>query len=87
MQCFSYLLKTPVHHPFRDILLANLVGEAKVSAERREDVAVQLAVLGQLLRVVVEQLHVFGVEVLELSVGLDAVRVDRLGDDGDSASD
>lgn len=64
-----------------------LVGEAKVDTEGRVDVALKLSLLGEIVRVIVEQLHILSVKIDNLSVGLDAVRVDRLGEDGAATGD
>lgn len=60
----------------RHALSAGLIRETKLDAERRVHVALQLALLGQGVGVVVEDLHVVGVEVDDFEVRLDA----RLGD-------
>lgn len=64
-----------------------LVREAKVDAERRVDVAVQLVLLGQLIRVVGQELEVVVVQGDDVEVGGDARRRDRLGDHGAASFD
>lgn len=59
-----------------------LVGETKVDAEGRIDVSLKLALAGEVIGVVVEDLHVIGVQHDNLLVGGDALGGDGLGQDG-----
>lgn len=66
---------------------SRLVGEAKVDAEGRVDVSLQLTLLCEVVRVVVEELHVVGVEVDDGLVGGDALGGDGLGEDSAATGD
>lgn len=64
-----------------------LVGEAKLDAKGRVDVALDLTLGEEVGRVVGQGLLVLGVELDGLEVGLDAVGRDGLGEDGAAAGD
>jgi hypothetical protein len=66
---------------------SGLVGEAKVHVEGRVDEALPLAVVVDIGSVVIEELHVVGIEVDNVLVGVDALGRDRLGEDGDAVVD
>lgn len=59
-----------------------LVGETKVDAEGRVDVSLKLALAGEVIGVVIEDLHVIGVQHDNLLVGGDALGGNGLGQDG-----
>lgn len=59
-----------------------LVGETKVDAEGRVDVSLKLALAGKVIGVVIEDLHIIGVQHDNLLVGGDALGGNRLGQDG-----
>jgi hypothetical protein len=71
----------PIHYALR------LVREAEIYTKRRVHKPLQLALLGQLIRVVVQQLDVLSVKVDELLVLVNALRRHRLGENGASSRD
>jgi hypothetical protein len=68
-------------------LNSRLVGKAEVDTERRVDISLYLVVFLKFGRVVVKSLHVFVIEVDDGLVSGDALRGDRLGENGAAASD
>lgn len=68
-------------------ILLRLVREAEIDPERRVDIALKLALLGEVFGVVVEDIEVLAVQVDNLEVLLDALGGHRLGNDGASAGD
>lgn len=66
------------HNLYRGNYL-RLVGKAKVDAERRVYVALQLALGRQVIRVRAQLLHVLVIQLHNLLVGADALWRDRLG--------
>lgn len=64
-----------------------LVGESKVNTKWRIHEALKLVLLGELVRVVVQQLDILIVELDDVHVLLDPVRVDRFGQDCAAAGD